>query len=320
MYDYIITGGLGFIGKYFVKKALEENKKVFLIDKRTSVSDRTFEKEFRKNKNCNILISPIEELSDLPLSKVIVNFAAQSHVDDSIENAKETVDSNYNAVFNILNILKNKNPNDRALFVQISTDEVYGDSEFNSFNESSLLNPSNPYSATKAGADCLIKAFGRTYEMEYIITRSCNNFGAFQNHPGKLIPKAMQCAKMSEKFSVHGTGEYIRCWINVEDNVDAIYMLINDYLSNKQKYENHRIFNISGSIYKSNLEVLSMIEEAIGLPILKEFVENRPGQDIRYSIDNSRFMSFFPNYKEKKTMNLITLKEIYKKEFGEDDI
>jgi dTDP-glucose 4,6-dehydratase len=181
-------------------------------------------------------------------------------------------------VYNLLEILRGKPIHERPLFFHISTDEVYGDRQNGSFKENDKLTPSNPYSASKAAAEMLILAYHRTYGINYLITRSSNNYGPRQ-YSEKLIPKCLDCIKNNKKIPLHGDGSYVRDWIYVKDNVDAIYKLACSNIKNDT-------FNIGSENYLTNLEVakklLCLFEKNENEII---FVENRWGQDLRYSID-----------------------------------
>lgn len=225
-----VTGGLGFIGSHFVERCLSLGWKVINIDKVTYAS---LDINFDNHPNYYHIKEDISEIKDIPFSDLIVNFAAESHVDNSIESSNVFIKSNFLGVFNILEIIKNKkiqNENKSwayrpPLFVQISTDEVFGDILSGSFSEEDRFKPSNPYSSSKAAAEQIVVAWGRTYGLPYMITRTTNNYGPRQ-HPEKLIPMAICKCLKGEKLIIHGSGEYIRNWIHVEDNVDAILTCI----------------------------------------------------------------------------------------------
>jgi dTDP-glucose 4,6-dehydratase len=207
-----------------------------------------------------------------------VNFAAESHVDNSIESPKQFLRSNVDGVFNILNLLRAK-VYQKPLFVHISTDEVYGDVNEGEKKEDSILNPSNPYSATKAAAEMLIFAYARTFGINYQIVRSTNNYGPRQ-YPEKLIPKILHCINTNQKIPLHGDGSYVRDWLFVKDNVNAIYKICNVEKLNE-------IWNISAYNYMKNIEIVQEICKWHGIDNhldKVEFIENRMGQDYRYSI------------------------------------
>lgn len=226
----VVTGGLGFIGSHFVEKCLKYGWKVINIDKVTYAS---LDMDFGKHPNYCHIKEDIAEIKNIPYCDLIVNFAAESHVDNSIESSSVFIKSNFMGVFNLLEIVKtnrtqNANKSWSAktpLFVQISTDEVFGDIDDGSFGEEDRFKPSNPYSASKAAAEQLLIAWGRTYGLPYLITRTTNNYGPRQ-HPEKLMPMAICKCLRNERLIIHGTGEHIRNWIHVEDNAKAIMTVI----------------------------------------------------------------------------------------------
>ena len=168
----------------------------------------------------------------------------------------------------------------RPLFVHISTDEVYGDIHDGSFSEDSRITPSNPYSASKAAAEMILLAYGRTYDIPYQICRSSNNYGLRQ-YPEKLIPKIIECLNEDRPIPIHGDGSYIRDWTYVKDNVEGIYKTC---FTDKV----NQIWNISSNNCLSNLEVLEQVSKWMGKEPKINFIENRHGQDMRYSISSSK--------------------------------
>ena len=187
---YIVTGGRGFIGSHFVEEALSMGHSVLDIDKMGYASSA--ELPWDGHPNYELQIADISTLIHMPTCDLLINFAAESHVDNSIRDSKPFVDSSLVGVWNLLELTRGKPEYDRPLFFHISTDEVYGDREEGLFLEEDRLSPSNPYSATKAGAEMLVKAYSRTYGIDYIITRSSNNYGERQ-YEEKLIPKCLSC-------------------------------------------------------------------------------------------------------------------------------
>jgi len=226
---YIITGAWGFIGSEFLKKVYVENQftEIIVVDKQTYAADqarvpipilRDERVQFITEDICNLTYEMVGDFDYL------VNFAAETHVDNSIIDGKPFIRSNYEGVFNLLEVARQSKTLKK--FVQISTDEVYGDvkDEFCS-RENDVLNPSSYYASTKAGADLLVKSAHRTYGLPYLITRSCNNFGGLQ-HQEKFIPKVIDCIKSDKPIPVYGNGDQKRVWISVEDNVNVIYQLV----------------------------------------------------------------------------------------------
>ncbi len=205
--------------------------------------------------------------------------AHNTHVDRSISNPESFLRSNVIGVFTILEAMRRVNP--KVRLVQISTDEVYGDIERGSFNEESRLKPSSPYSASKAAADMFVLAYVRTYGLDCVITRCTNNYGPYQ-FPEKLIPKTIIRAKIGLKVPIYGKGLNVRDWIYVEDHCEAVEVVM-------EGGERGEIYNISSGEEKTNLEVVRTVLDIMGKPHdLIEFVEDRPGHDLRYSLDSSK--------------------------------
>ena len=280
----LVCGGAGFIGSAFIRNYLKNNpeNEVTNLDSLTIGSNLKNLQEIEKNENYQFVKDNIKNQKIVDnLAKdvdVIVNFAAESHVDRSIANPKTFLDTNILGTYSLLEATKKYD----NLFIHVSTDEVYGDAENeDSFTEKSIVNPSNPYSATKASSDHLVSAYHRTYGIKCITTRCTNNFGPYQ-FPEKLIPKTIIRAKKDLKIPLYGNGEQIRSWIYVYDHVQAIEELI----SNGKFGE---VYNITAwneitnkSIVENILKLLNKSKDLI------ENVEDRPGHDKRYSIDASK--------------------------------
>ena len=289
---FLVTGGRGFIGSHFVELVLEKGHEVIDVDKLTYASSRKL--PWDNDKNYTFINEDIVDMTHLPYCDIIVNFAAESHVDNSIESPKTFFESNSRGVFNLLELIRGKVYN-RPLFFHISTDEVYGDIRDTSFTENDKLSPGNPYSASKASAEMLILAYNKTFGLNYVITRSSNNYGERQ-YVEKLIPQIIHSLETNNKIPIHGDGSYIRDWIYVKDNVNAIYFLIENGIKNDT-------FNISADNHMSNLQVVEEVCKWYGydnyLDYIK-FTENRLGQDVRYSIDSSKLydLGWSPEKKE----------------------
>ncbi|NLH22814.1 MAG: dTDP-glucose 4,6-dehydratase, partial [Methanothrix sp.] len=208
--------------------------------------------------------------------------AAETHVDRSIARPESFLHSNVQGVFNLLEALRHHNSS--ARFVQISTDEVYGDILRGSFTEESTLKPSSPYSASKAAGDVFVQAYARTYGLEAMVTRCTNNYGPFQ-FPEKLIPKTILRAKSGLRIPIYGTGENVRDWIYVIDHCRAVEAVL-------LRGEKGEIYNISAAEEMSNLDVVKIILQALGKSEdLIDFVDDRPGHDARYSLDSTKIRS-----------------------------
>ena len=279
---FAVTGGRGFIGSHFVEKVLEEGHEVIDIDKMTYASNKTL--PWDDNSKYTHIKEDICELTHIPVCDIFVNFAAESHVDNSIEAPKVFLKSNVEGVFNILSLLRAK-VYQKPRFIHISTDEVYGDVnvEEEDKTEESILNPSNPYSATKAAAEMLIFAYARTFGINYQIVRSTNNYGPRQ-YPEKLIPKILHSLDTGQKIPIHGDGSYVRDWLYVKDNADAIYKIC-------FSEQEDQIWNVSAYNYLPNLDVVAKVCEWKKVGHWEshvEFIENRMGQDYRYSINSSK--------------------------------
>tara|TARA_B100000029_G_C17539662_1_gene946179 strand:- start:1073 stop:1861 length:789 start_codon:yes stop_codon:yes gene_type:complete len=210
----------------------------------------------------------------------IVNFAAESFVDRSILDANQFLVSNIRGTYTILEILRHK----KKRMIQISTDEVYGSLKSGSALEESKFNPSNPYAATKASAELLVNSYVMTYDLDCIITRCTNNYGPRQFYE-KLIPKTILLASQNKKIPIYGTGKNIRDWIYVNDHCDAVYQVLNQGKSGQS-------YNISSNNEIDNLTIVKKILELVNKSDdLIEFVDDRPGHDLRYSLDSTKIRS-----------------------------
>lgn len=280
----LVTGGLGFIGKHFVARSLEYGDYVVNVDSVNYAADRVVLSEFNERPNYNHIRADIAELEYLPECDVIVNFAAESHVDNAITSSAKFCHTNILGTHRLLDLAKQKQANDRPRFVQISTDEVYGDIAKGTHTEDDILNPSNPYSATKASADLLIQSYGRTYGVTYNIVRPANNYGSHQ-YPEKLIPKTCNRLKRGLPAILHGDGSYVRSWLHVEDTASAIRTIID-------KGEPNTTYNVAGPLELQNKEVVLKVARLLQIPKDKAWVvtEDRYGQDVRYGMDDSRIL------------------------------
>jgi len=283
---FLVCGGMGFIGSTFVRNHLSKNPndQIVNLDNLTTGSNvKNLEKidesnyqfindDIKNHETVNKITNDID---------VIVNFAAETHVDRSISNPKQFLETNILGTYTLLEAAKKH----EALFIHISTDEIYGDAvNQDSFNEKSILKPSNPYSASKAAADHLVSSYARTYGAKCIITRCTNNFGPFQ-FPEKLIPKTIIRAEKNLKVPLYGDGNQIRSWIYVLDHVSAIESLIT-------KGEPGEIYNITSWNEMSNKIIVGKILSIMGKSNdLIEYVGDRPGHDKRYSIDSSKIQN-----------------------------
>ena len=278
----LVTGGLGFIGSNFILDALKNtNYEILNVDAQFYGSNHYNLIEAENSEKYSFVKGDItdKKLIETLISDCdcVVNFAAESHVDRSIFDPTPFLNSNILGTFTILDIIKNQ----KKKLVHVSTDEVYGTILQGSATENTRFNPSSPYSATKASAELLINSYVKTYGVDAVITRCTNNYGPRQFNE-KLIPKVIGLCNENKKIPVYGTGTSIRDWIHVEDHCKAIMLVL-------EKGTSGESYNISSSNEVSNLALVKKIlqflnksEESI------QFVEDRPGEDTRYSLDSSK--------------------------------
>lgn len=284
----LVTGGLGFIGSNFIRYTLTKysNNEIVNIDKIGIGANPENLKDLENEDRYLFIKADISNPQALDGiledCDALINFAAETHVDRSIADPKLFLESNTIGTFNLLEAERKLNKPMRH--IQISTDEVYGEIAQGSYKERDRLKPSNPYSASKAAADMLCLAYHRTYGMDIIITRCTNNFGPYQ-FPEKLIPKTIIRAKKDLYIPIYGTGRNIRDWIYVEDHCEAINLVLKEGRLGE-------IYNISSGIEVAVVDIVEKILQLIHKPEdLITFVEDRPGHDLRYSLDSSKIRS-----------------------------
>lgn len=275
----LVTGGAGFIGSNFVRFLLEKHleDEIVVLDKLTYAGNLNNLKEvikdieFVRGDICDRkLVERVAKKTD-----IIVNFAAETHVDRSISDPEPFLLTN---VLGTQVLLEAARKFDHKKFVQISTDEVYGPIRYGSFKEDSRLNPSNPYSASKASADLLAKSYYVTYGARVVIVRSTNNYGPYQ-HPEKLIPKLIINCIRGRSLPIYGRGKQIREWLYVIDNCEAIDLVM-------KKGKIGEIYNVSSKDEMRNIDVAKLILKKLNKPKeLIKFTKDRPGHDFRYSLD-----------------------------------
>lgn len=310
MIKIIVTGGCGFIGYHLVKKLIEDKSNVVLnIDNLSYGSDRSSHSEFNKCTNYEFKKLDIRDFEEV--DKIINEFkplkifhlAAESHVDRSISDPRSFIGTNINGTYNLLEasrkLFSNLDDASQKLFkfVHVSTDEVFGDLEFSDdpFVEESRYRPSSPYAASKAASDHLVKAWERTYKLPCVITNCSNNYGPNQNRE-KLIPKLITNALNGRPLPIYGSGLQIRDWLFVEDHVSALIKV-------SESGSIGHSYLIGGKNELTNIEVAEHICKILDQKIkdkpnnihsfgdLIEFVNDRPGHDIRYAIDPRKIMS-----------------------------
>jgi dTDP-glucose 4,6-dehydratase len=281
--EVIVSGGAGFIGSNFVDLALEQNwySKIYVIDALRYAGRK---ENVPTDNRVEFLVTDLSDVTPDLLEKCefYFNFAAETHVDNSIENSLVFSENNYISVHKLLEKIRNSNSNIRL--VQISTDEVYGHIFEGSFDEYDRLNPRNPYSATKAAAEMLVNGYVETYGLDAIITRSSNNYGKKQ-HPEKLLPKMIFNFLSNKPIGLYGAGDQVRDWTYVEDNCSGVELA-------SRKLKKGEILNISANEELTNLEISSKILKIMNLEGRREdlitFVDDRLGHDFRYSISTQR--------------------------------
>lgn len=281
-----VTGCLGFIGYHITKKCLDLGWYVIGVDKETYAANLQLLPELSKYPKFKYIKTDIRDITYILDCDYVINTAAESHVDNSIVGSEVFLDSNINGVHNLLQNLQ-KNKFKVPTFLHFSTDEVYGDIEVGSHYENDLLRPSNPYSATKAAADMLICAWARTYQIPFVIVRPTNNYGIGQ-YVEKLIPKAVKYLTIGRKIPLHENGSPRRTWLHVSDTANAIIKIIESGVVGE-------IYNISGNFEESNLEIAKKIIKIFtGSDNFRDYIDftwKRPGQDVRYSIDDTKLRS-----------------------------
>ncbi len=298
---FLIIGGAGFIGTNFIELCLKKKYIIFNLDSLTYAANRNKLKDFRKKKffqfkKVDISKTDISKVLFKFKPDIIINFAAESHVDQSINYPSKFIKTNVFGTFKVLkaslkyfNSLKNKN---LFRYVQVSTDEVYGSLKFNqkSFSEESPFLPNSPYSASKASADHFVRSYGKTHNLPVIITHSSNNYGPYQNGE-KLIPKIINNIINLKKIPIYGDGLNVRDWIYVSDNCEAILKIAkkgkiyNSYnIGAKQEFNNKYIVNFICN-FLNKYRKYKVLNKNFNYNNLIKFVKDRKGHDRRYSVE-----------------------------------
>jgi len=280
----LVTGGCGFIGSNFIKHMLKKHPayKIVNLDKLTYCGNRDNLRDIEKDPRYAFIKGDIcdRKVVDKAINgcDVVINFAAESHVDRSIEDASAFIRTNIQGVYALLESAKKHNI---KRFIQISTDEVYGSIRKGSFKETSLLHPNSPYSAAKAGGDHLALAYYTTFKLPVIVTRSSNNFGPYQ-YPEKVIPLFITNLLGNKKVPLYGDGMNVRDWLYVFDNCSAIDLILH-------KGKIGEIYNIGGSFEIPNIELTNIILKLLGkTDKMINYVSDRMGHDRRYSLDSTK--------------------------------
>jgi dTDP-glucose 4,6-dehydratase len=295
---YIITGGAGFIGSNFIRRLLKSDSKILSekieiinIDNLTYAGNlenlTEIENERRYSfQKCDIADrAEINKVIDNSDFDILVNFAAESHVDRSIDDATPFINTNITGTVNLLDAVKRAADSRKVRYVQVSTDEVYGSlGADGKFTEDTPLDPRSPYSASKAAADCLVQSYFHTYGLDTVITRCSNNYGPYQ-FPEKLIPLMIINILNGKKLPVYGDGLNIRDWIHVEDHCRGIELAS---ISGKAG----EVYNFGGESEKTNIQIVQSLLDELGADkSLITYVKDRLGHDKRYAIDNTKSKS-----------------------------
>lgn len=311
-----ITGCLGFMGSYATRKALEKGWKVRGVDKVTYAANEDLLKEFNEYENFEFERCDIKDLKSLYDCDYVINFAAESHVGNSIINSEEFINSNILGVKNLLDLIRFKpvNCNERPVFFHVSTDEVYGDIDIGAHTEKDVLKPSNPYSAAKAAGDMLISAWARTYDIKYVILRPTNNYGIGQ-YPEKLIPLSVKNLLRGRKIRLHNNGTPVRNWLHADDTAEAVMKIIDSGNVNE-------VYNVAGGFEQENIETVRKVIQNF-IPLSKkddwkqyiDFSYDRVGQDVRYALDDSKLRSLGWEPKREFDKEISSIVKYYKNNF-----
>jgi dTDP-glucose 4,6-dehydratase len=298
--NLLVTGGCGFIGSNFIRLILGKypNYKIVNLDKLTYAGNLENLKDVESNENYEFVKGDIcdAEIVEKVMKGVdaIVHFAAESFVDRSIADANPFIQTNFYGTYVLLEAARKHNV---KKFVYISTDEVYGSIEKGSFKETDQLEPSSPYSASKAASDLLVYSYFVTHKLPVVICRSSNNFGPYQN-PEKVIPLFITNAMEDIQLPLYGDGLNVRDWIFVEDNCEAVDFVL-------QKGKLGEIYNIGGNSERTNIEITKLVLELLGKPeSLIKYVTDRLGHDRRYALDITKIseLGWKPRFSFKEGM------------------
>lgn len=299
--NMLVTGAAGFIGSAFVRQAIAQNHKVVIFDKLTYAGHKENIQELIDYNQCEFIQDDISnqtaviELLKKHQIDVLINFAAESHVDNSISGPKAFIDTNITGTFHLLEAarahFRSHKSDAKCEYLQVSTDEVFGAlGDTGKFAETTSYNPNSPYSASKAAADHLTRAWHHTYGLKTIVTNCSNNYGPRQ-FPEKLIPRMITCALKEQPLPVYGKGQNVRDWIHVEDHSAGVLLAIQNGLPGET-------YCFGGNAERSNITVVEEICTTLDQIVARsngrsyreliQFVTDRAGHDFRYAIDSTK--------------------------------
>ena len=305
MKKIIVTGGLGFIGSNLIELLIKKKFFIINIDKITYSSNFYNVREFRFNKNYKFIKCSIGDKKFYKILKkykpiCIFNLAAETHVDRSIDNPSNFINSNILDVYRLLESFKFYVKNHKSKLIHISTDEVYGDILKGRSNERFPYNPSSPYAASKAASDHLVKSYVRTYKIPAIITNCSNNYGPKQ-HPEKLIPKLIFNILHNKNLPIYGKGKNSREWLYVKDHCEALYKIFcNGKIGNFYNIGSNK--NLTNIQVSKNLLKVAKKSIKVGKKVKIKFIKDRPGHDKRYALNSRKILKEL-NWKPKITFS-----------------
>jgi dTDP-glucose 4,6-dehydratase len=294
---FLITGGAGFMGSNFIHYLFKKypDSEIINLDKITYAGNLENLKDIENNPNYTFVKGDIANKNDVAKGigkgvDIIINYAAETHVDRSIMDPEAFIKTDVLGTYELLEVVRKKRA---KKMIQISTDEVFGDTKTGEFTENSPFLPNSPYSASKAGGDLMCRAYFKTYETPVIVTHSCNFYGPYQ-YPEKLISLFITNLLEGKKTPLYGNGENVREWIFTEDHCRAVDLIMN-------QGKEGEVYNIGTGERRSNIEIVKMLLTNLGLGEDKiKYVKDRPGHDFRYAINNSKLreeLDWEPQYK-----------------------
>jgi dTDP-glucose 4,6-dehydratase len=306
-----VTGCLGFIGYHVTKACLEQGWYVRGVDSETYAANTQLAEDLFLHDNFSYEGTDINDLERLYDCDYVINTAAETHVDNSIASSDVFLRSNVNGVHHLLELIKNSRRK-MPVLLHFSTDEVYGDIATGAHTETDLLKPSNPYAATKAAADMLVIAWARTFNVPYVIVRPTNNYGIGQ-YVEKFIPRAVKYLQLGKRVELHDRGTPRRTWLHVSDTASAVIAIIKSGVQNE-------IYNISGNYEEENLFVAKQIIHQVTGEQMRfenhiDFSVSRPGQDVRYAIDDRKLKALGWMPKANFNNELVKIVQYYQDHF-----